>query len=133
MALPSKLLSPLRLVDTDTEGWVRNKPASSGLPNRVCIASVLHPDTTTAQRWQITNTEIHLGDKPLFFLCISVLASASPLKTHRMISYSRNNSVFSIATLSSCFFFFFPGCQAIQNYLWICAGRSEVKAAKLLP
>lgn len=100
-SLPTELLSPLRLEDTDTGGWVRNNPASSGLPNHISIASVLHPNTTAAQGWQITNAEIHLRDKPLLFWYISALASVPDLfhlKTHHMISYSRNNRVFLVVT-----------------------------------
>ena len=97
-ALPTELLSPLKLGDTGTGAWVRNNLASSGLPNHISTASVLHPNTSAAQGWQINNTEIHLRDRPLFFWFISVLASAESLKTHRMISCSRNNSVSLVVT-----------------------------------
>lgn len=62
------------------------------------MASFLHPKTSAAQGWQITNAEIHLRDKPLLFWCISVLVSAESLETHCMISYSRNNSVLLVLT-----------------------------------
>lgn len=97
-SLPTELLSSLRLENTGAGAWLRNNLASSGLPNHIGTGSVLYPDSTGAQGWQITNIEIHLRDKPLLFWCISVLASAESLKTHCMISYSRNNSIFLVVT-----------------------------------
>lgn len=98
------------MVDTDAGVRVRNNPALSELPNHISTAPVLYSNTSADQGWQITNTEIHLRDKPLLFLCISVLESAESLKTHRLINYSRNNSVFLVMTA-----FFYLAGKPSQN------------------